>query len=374
VVSEVRPQVSGIIRERLFTEGADVQAGQVLYQIDDALYQAAHNRARAALMEAEANLNAARLLSDRSARLVQTKAISRQDYDNAVSSRGQSEARVAAARAELETAAINLEYTKVTSPVHGRIGSSAVTPGALVTQNQAAPLAIVQQLDPIYVDITQSSSELLRLREAMDKGTLSRSDAFARVGLILENGKPYVSLKPVSEAEQSPDADVSSLYVSRFEEEPVHGSLEFSDVTVDQSTGVIRMRALFPNPDLILLPGMYVRLVLEEGVRNAAILLPQRAVQRDNRGQAVVWVLTPVPTPALAQEGAQGEDLFLAEQRILLLDRALDNQWLVSGGLKAGELVLVEGISKIRAGRPVKAEEYRPQAPADVAQAPSGGN
>ncbi len=362
IVSEVRPQVGGIIRERLFVEGADVKAGDVLYQLDDSLYKAAHSRARAALMEAEANLVAARLLADRVSRLVQTRAISRQDYDNAVAARGQAEARVAAARAELETAAINLEYTQVTSPVDGRIGSSAVTPGALVTQNQAAPLATVQQLDPIYVDLTQSSAEMLRLREALADGTLQTSEGALRVGLILENGKPYTVRVPVLDPatkRQRLTEDGKGL----FTEQPVFGRLKFADVTVEPSTGVVRLRALFPNPELTLLPGMYVRAVLEEGVSHKAILLPQRAVQRDNRGQAVAWVLTPA-----SGEGA--ETLYQTEQRVLTLDRAIDNKWLVSGGLRPGERVLVDGMAKLRAGRPVKAvEDGREPGPVEAASA-----
>ena len=347
IVSDVRPQVSGIIQKRLFVEGADVKAGDVLYQIDDALYRAAHSRAQAALMEAEANLVAARLLAERVTRLVENKAISRQDHDNAVASRGQAEARVAAARAELETAAINLEYTKVTAPVSGRIGTSTVTPGALVTQNQAAPLATVQQLDPIYVDLTQSSAELLRLRAALDNGMLKLSDGAFVVSLNLENGKPYTHrTQAVDPVARAPLFNQEGKPVN--EDQPLYGRLEFSDVTVEQSTGVVRLRALFPNPDYLLLPGMYVRAVLEEGVNHNAILLPQRAVLRDNRGQAVIWVLTP---------STQEPGLYDAEQRVLSLDRAVNNQWLVSGGLKAGELVLVEGSTKLRFGRAVQAVE-----------------
>ena len=363
IVSDVRPQVSGIIQRRLFVEGADVKAGEVLYQIDDALYRAAHSRAQAALMEAEANLVAARLLAGRVSRLVENKAISRQDNDNAVASRGQAEARVAAARAELETAAINLEYTKVTAPVGGRIGTSTVTPGALVTQNQPAPLATVQQLDPIYVDLTQSSAELLRLRAALDNGMLKLSDGAFVVSLNLENGKPYTqrtqALDPVTKA---PLFDKDGRPVN--EDQPLYGRLEFSDVTVEQSTGVVRLRALFPNPDYVLLPGMYVRAVLEEGVSHNAILLPQRAVLRDNRGQAVIWVLTP---------STQEPGLYDAEQRVLSLDRAVNNQWLVTGGLKAGELVLVEGSTKLRFGRAVKAVEESLNQPEQSGQNPQNG-
>lgn len=326
VISEVRPQVGGLVRERLFTEGAEVAAGEVLYQIDPAPYQAAYDRARAALMNAEAELVATELLARRYGAIVEKQAISRQEYDNAVTARDRAAAGVALAKAELESAAINLNNCRVTAPVSGRIGRSTVTPGALVTQNQAEALTTVRQLDPIYVDLTQSSAELLRLKEELAEGRLkSGGEGAVRVSLILENGRPYTSAN-----------------------KPVEGRLEFADATVDPDTGAVSLRATFPNPDGLLLPGMYVRAVLEEGVNEQAVLAPQKAVSRDNRGQAVARVLTPDDA-----EGAEG--LFKVESRVVEIDRAMDNQWLIAKGLEPGELLMVEGGMRVRTGQSVKA-------------------
>ena len=277
IVSEVRPQVSGIIQKRLFREGADVTSGQILYQIDPATNQAAYNKAKAALMEAEAEVVAIRLLKQRYAKLVTQSAVSRQEDDNATSDLGRPEAKVASAQAELETAAINLDYTRVRAPVSGRIGRSSVTPGTLVTQNQSAPLATVQQLDPMYVDVTQSTVELLRLNHALGSGELMSGPEETPLTLILENGHIYrerekqTAGKAVRKRRNGRDADT-------HEAPPVLGRLAFSDITVDQNTGAVSLRAIFPNPDSVLMPGMYVRAVFQEGIKEQAILVPQKAV------------------------------------------------------------------------------------------------
>lgn len=348
MVSEVRPQVNGIILERLFVEGSDVKQGDVLYQIDPALYQAAHDNAKATLMKAEANEMAAKLLAERYRQVVKVNAVSKQEYDNAVASYGQAQAEVAAAKAALDTAGINLAYTKVTAPVSGRIGRSSVTPGALVTQNQPSALATVQQLDPMYVDVTQSSSELLRLKKALSSGALKSSGETAlRATLKLEDGSPYLHRTPKKDPVSGQDVkDESGNPV--YEHTPVFGILKFSEVTVDQSTGAVTIRAVFPNPEGILLPGMYVRAVIEEGVNENAFLLPQKTVIRNTRGQPVVQILSKNAT-IQNQEG-----IYNATPRIIEINRPMGNDWLVTGGLKAGEFVVLEGLQKIRAGMAVK--------------------
>ena len=343
-VSEVRPQVSGIILERLFVEGSDVKQGDVLYQIDPALYQAAYDNAKATLMKAEANAVAAKLLAERYQQVVKVNAVSKQEYDNAVASYGQAEAEVAAARAALDTASINLAYTKVTAPVSGRIGRSTITPGALVTQNQASPLATVQQLDPVYVDVTQSSTELLRLRRAFASGTLKfRGEEALRATLKLEDGTTYMQRVPKKDPASGAEMKDSAGNVI-YELQPVVGMLKFSEVTVEQSTGVVTIRAVFPNPEGLLLPGMYVRAVLEEGVNENAFLVPQKTVIRNNRGQAVAQLLTKNATI----QDQQG--VYNVQSTILEIDRAIGNNWLVNGGVKAGDLVVVDGLQKIRPG------------------------
>ena len=348
MVSDVRPQVSGIILERLFVEGSDVKQGDILYQIDPALYQAAYDNATATLMKAEANAVAAKLLSERYRQVVRVNAVSKQEYDNAVAAYGQAQAEVASAKAALQTASINLAYTKVTAPVSGRIGRSSITPGALVTQNQPNSLATVQQLDPMYVDLTQSSSELLRLKRAYTDGTLKSSGQGAlQVSLKLEDGSPYLQRVPKKDpasGEEIKDASGKTVY----EHKPIFGILKFSEVTVDQSTGAVTIRAVFPNPEGILLPGMYVRAVLEEGVNDNAILVPQKAVIRNNRGQAVVQVLTKNAT-IMNQEG-----IYNPSPRILEIDRSIGNEWLATGGIKAKDLLVLEGLQKIRPGTPVR--------------------
>jgi membrane fusion protein (multidrug efflux system) len=316
LIAEVRPQVSGIIQKRLFTEGADVKAGEVLYQIDPASYQAAYNNAKAALDRAQANLLPARLKSERYGELVKINAVSQQDYDDVSAALKQAEADVEAGKAALETAGINLAYTKVTAPISGRIGRSSVTNGALVTANQPAALSTIQQLSPIYVDVAQSSADLLRLEREMASGIMKSSGAAqARVKLLLEDGSVY----------------------------PLPGTLKFSEVTVDQSTGSITLRAVFPNPKQILLPGMFVRAVIEEGVNEHAILVPQRGVTRNPAGDAMVMVV------------GSGEK---AEPRVIKVVRTVGDNWLVSDGLKAGDRVILDGLQKARPGTPVKAVAF----------------
>ena len=310
-VAEVRPQVGGILQQRLFTEGADVKAGQALYQIDPATYEAALDSAQAALMKSEANVTPARLKAERFRELLAIKAVSKQEYDDAQAAFKQAEADVAVNRAAVKTARINVEYTKVRSPISGRIGKSAFTPGALVTANQAQALTSVRQLDPVYVDITQSSQDLLRLRAQFTNGELRSFAEEAPVRLKLENGAMY----------------------------PHEGRLQFTDVSVDESTGMVSLRALFPNPEHILLPGMYVRAVITEGVDENALLVPQRALRRDPKGQASVL---------LVDGGGK------AEVRLVDVGRTVGDSWQVLSGLNPGDLVIVEGGQNVRPGMSVK--------------------
>lgn len=328
LVAEVRPQVGGIIQKRLFTEGADVKAGEVLYQIDPASYQAAYNSAKAALARAEANLIPARLKAGRYQELIKINAVSQQDYDDASAALKQAEADVEAGKAAIETARINLAYTKITAPISGRIGRSSVTNGALVTASQPAALATIQDLSAMYVDVTQSSAELLRLKQNLASGLLKRNGAAQdRVKLLLEDGSVY----------------------------PLPGTLKFSEVTVDQSTGAITLRAVFPNPKQTLLPGMFVRAVLEEGISDQAILVPQRGVTRNPAGNAMVMVV-----------GAEEK----VEPRVIKVARTVGDNWLVSDGLKAGDRVILEGLQKARPGTPVKAVPFGSKAEGTPAGAP----
>lgn len=315
LIAEVRPQVTGIVLERMFEEGSAVQAEQLLYRIDPAPYRAAYDSAKAELARAEANLYAARLTADRYAELVKTNAVSQQANDEAVAALRQAQAAVAAARAALDKAKIDLDYTEVKAPIAGRIGRSAVTPGALVTANQAGTLAVVQQLDPIYVDLTQSSAERLALQRDLDAGRLQRAaDDTVPVRLILEDGSEYGT----------------------------PGKLEFSEVWVDQTTGSVTLRAVFPNPEERLLPGMYVRARLAQGVQDDAILVPHAAVTHDPRGQAVVMVV-----------GAEDK----VEARTVQTAQSRGDQWVVTDGLAAGERIVVEGLQRVRPGVQVQAQE-----------------
>ncbi len=331
VVAEVRPQVGGILRERLFTEGADVKAGQLLYRIDPAPYQAAVDSARATLAKARANVDSLRPKAARYTELAEIKAVAQQDTDDALAALRQAEAEVDAARAALDSATINLAYTRVTAPVAGRIGKSAVTPGALVTAGQATALATVQQVDPIYVDLTQSSADALRLRRAFEAGQLRQAGRNqAAVSLILEDG-------------------------SRYGHE---GRLQFTDITVNEGTGTVALRAVFPNPGGELLPGMYVRAALQEGVAEQAVLVPQRGVSRNVKGEATALVV-----------GADNS----VEQRVLRVSRPIGDSWLVEAGLAAGERVIVEGSQKVRPKavvKPVAVDSKVAARPATASPAP----
>lgn len=325
LVAELRPQVTGIVKQRLFKEGSEVKAGQVLYQIDPATYQAAFDSARASLARAEANVEAVRLKAGRYAELVKIEAVSQQDNDEAVAALKQAQADVGSAKAALDKARIDLGFTRVTSPIAGRIGRSTVTPGALVTANQVAALATVQQLDPIYVDLTQSSTELLHMKRDLESGKLQRAGGAAvPVQLVLEDG---------------------SLYGAA-------GKLAFSEVTVDQDTGSVTLRAVFPNPKGELLPGMYVRARLAQGVQDHAILVPHAAVSRDPKGNATVMVVN-------------GESK--AEARIVKTAQSLGDQWVVTEGLAAGDRVIVEGLQRVKPGAPVQVQDAAAPRPAAAA-------
>jgi len=316
LVAEVRPQVSGIIQKRLFTEGSDVKAGDVLYQIDPAPYQAALDNAAAALARSEANLPPVRLRVERYKELVAIRAVSQQDYDEASASQRQAEADVEIHKAAVETARINLAYTRVKAPISGRIGKSNVTVGALATAHQGAPFTTIQQLDPIYVDATQSSANLLELKRHMSTGKIKGSGPDqTKVKLLLEDGTPY----------------------------NLEGTLKFSDVTVEPSTGSFILRMVFPNPKQTLLPGMYVRPVVQEGVVDKGILVPQQGVSRNPKGD---------PYVLLVDESGK------VAQQMVRLDRAIGDRWFVSEGLKSGDQVVVEGAQKARPGMTVKVTPF----------------
>ncbi|WP_313083788.1 efflux RND transporter periplasmic adaptor subunit [Atlantibacter sp.] len=309
-IAEVRPQVSGIILKRNFEEGSDITAGSSLYQIDPATYQAAFESAKGNLAKAQATAQIAHLTVKRYQSLVGTQYVSKQEYDQAVASARQADADVLSAKAAVESARINLAYTKVTSPISGRIGKSNVTEGALVTNGQATALATVQQLDPIYVDLTQSSNDFLQLKQAIEQGSLTK-DGTSGVNIIMDNGQVYGHT----------------------------GKLEFTDVTVDESTGSVTLRAVFSNPDHQLLPGMFVRARVDEGIQPDAILVPQQGVTRTPRGDALVMVV---------------DEQNKVETRPVVAAEAIGDQWLVKEGLKPGDKVIVSGIQHIKAGATVK--------------------
>lgn len=307
-IAEVRPQISGIVQQRLFREGADVKAGETLYQIDPAIYKAAYDSAKANLAKAEANFVTIKLKADRYRELVKINAVSKQDFDDADAALKQADADVAANKAAVDTARINLDYTRITSPISGRIGISTVTPGALLTASQTVALTTVQQLDPIYVDVIQPSAELMRMKHALESGLLKRAGPDAvKVRLLLDDHLSYA----------------------------LEGTLEFSDVTVDQGTGAVTLRAVFPNPKHDLLPGMFVRAVLEEGVNEQGLLVPQQGVTHDTRGNATALVL-----------GADGK----VELRALELGEAVGDKWVVKSGLSVGDQLIVDGLQKVRPG------------------------
>ncbi len=322
--AEVRPQVGGLIKKRLYPEGGLVKAGQTLYQIEPASYEASLASARAVQARAEATLGTVRMKAGRYADLVKTNAVSRQDNDDAQASLKQAEAEVAAAKAAVETARINLAYTKVTAPISGRIGRSSVTEGALVTANQPQALATIQQMGSMYVDITQSSADLLKLKQRRLAG---KGAGQAPVSLILEDGTPY----------------------------PHKGTLKFTEVTVDQSTGSVTLRAVFPNPNQMLLPGMFVRALIQEGIQEKGILVPQRGLSRNPKGDATVLVV-----------GAEEK----VEVRVVKTDRTVGENWLVTAGLKPGDRVILEGVQRARPGTPVKAVPFG-QGPASAGASPA---
>lgn len=320
LVAEVRPQVSGVLKKRLFVEGSLVKAGQPLYEIDDAVYRAQLESAQAQLAKAEAAVAAARLTAERDEELIKIDAVSRQDHDNAISAYGQSQADVAAGKAAVANAQVNLQYAHLAAPISGRIGKSAVTVGALVTANQSTPMATIQQLDPIYVDVNQASSEWLRLKQEIDSGRAHSDAADSPVTIILADGRTYSQ----------------------------QGRLQFADVTVDPSTGDFLLRAIVPNPNGELLPGMYVRAVLDEGVLSSGVLAPQQGIARDPRGNATALVVN-----------AQGK----VENRDVRVSRTIGDQWLVDEGLASGDRIIVEGVQKVQPGMSVNAVEASTAAP-----------
>ncbi len=341
LVAEIRPQVNGIIQSRQFREGSIVKEGELLYQIDQAPYQAAVNQAQAALttaqaelVTAKANLPAIRSRAERLEELVAIHAVGQQDYDDASAALRQAEANIETrkaaievSQANLEMARVNLAYTPIKSPITGRIGISNITVGALASAYQPTPLAVVQQLDPIYVDVVQASTVLLQLRQRLQSGHLTQDNqAQRRVKLVLEDGTTY----------------------------PLEGTLQFRDVTVDPTTGTVTLRMVFPNPQQVLLPGMFVRAVVEEGTAEHALLVPQQGVTRDAKGDPLTWVV-----------GKDGK----VEQRMLQVDRAIGDKWLVTGGLEAGAQVIMEGRQMVRPGMPVKAVPFT----GDTTGAPAGG-
>ncbi|WP_272867634.1 efflux RND transporter periplasmic adaptor subunit [Solidesulfovibrio carbinoliphilus] len=315
-IAEIRPRVNGLIEKRLFAEGSNVKAGQILYQIDIAPFEAAFNNATAALAEAQAKLPATRSRAERYKNLLRHSALSQQDYDDAASSLNQLLANINSLQASVETARINLGYTKVTAPISGRIGKSSVTDGAIVTAYQATALAAIQQLDPIYVDVPQSTAEMLRIKTRLKQGLVDpEGKDHNKVSLIQEDGTPY----------------------------PLEGTLQFSDVSVDPTTGSVIVRLVFPNPDGEILPGMFVKAIIKEGVNNQAILLSQQGVSRDSKGNPFALIVN-----------AENK----VERRDLILDRAIGNDWLVTSGLAPGDRVIVEGLQMLRPGTQVKATPF----------------
>jgi membrane fusion protein (multidrug efflux system) len=335
-IAEIRPQVNGLIQKRLFTEGSDVQAGQVLYQIDPAPFQAALDNALAALGRAEANLPALQLKANRYKEALADKAVAQQDLDDATAALKQATADIAYYQAMVETARINLGYTRVVSPISGRIGRSAVTDGAIATAYQPLALASIQQLDPIYVDVPQSTTELLRLQRRLEENRMKIDGTNANeVEIILEDGTKYLS----------------------------KGTLQFRDVSVDPTTGSVILRMVFPNPKEVLLPGMFVRVVVKEGINEQGILIPQQAVSRDPKGNPLALIV---------------DASSKVELRTLTIDRAIGDQWLVSSGLLPGDRVIAEGMQKVQPGILVKAVSFgdgqKPETKGNAAQAAPASN
>jgi membrane fusion protein (multidrug efflux system) len=310
-IAEVRPQVGGVILERLFIEGADVQAGQQLYQIDPRRFAAELERANANVKRAQAELGDAQYELQRLTNLKESQVIAEKEYQTALFAERGADAALDLALAEQRLAALSLEWTKVVAPISGRIGSSSVTEGALVTADQMTPLTTIQQFDPLYVDVTQSSTELLRLKRNLETGALSTDGDQRAVRLLLEDGTPY----------------------------PLEGTLQFRDITVDPSTGSFTVRIVIPNPEHLLLPGMFVRAIVQEGTAQQAILVPQQGVSRNPKGEAIALVV---------------DDAGVVQVRALTLGRALGNRWLVSAGLSAGDRLIVEGTLNLRPGAAVR--------------------
>ncbi|MCB5191538.1 efflux RND transporter periplasmic adaptor subunit [Methylobacillus arboreus] len=328
LVSEIRPQVGGIIKQRAFVEGAVVKAGDLLYQIEPAPFQAVYDSAAASVQKAEANLVSVRLKAERYAELAKINAVSRQDNDDNQALFKQAEADLALAKAALDTARINLGFTRITAPISGLTAASAVTPGALVTANQETALTRVQQLDPIYVDVVQPSSELLRLKHELAQGNIKRiNNMETPIRVVLENGQHY----------------------------PHPGRLKVHGVSVNPTTGAVTLRAVVPNPDGLLMPGMYVHALLDEGVDEDAILVPQRGVSRNTRGEATVLVV-------------DGNDQ--VQIKTIALSRTVGQNWLVNEGLAEGERVIVDGLQKVRVGDSVRPVPWQDTVSAPVA---SGG-
>lgn len=328
-VAEVHPQVNGIVQKRLFTEGSDVKAGDVLYQIDPSPYQAAHDSALANLARAEAHLPAMQKRAERFKELLAINAVGQQDYEDASSAHKQAAAEVKALQAGVESARINLGYTRITAPISGRIGRSTVTAGALAAAYQGPTFTTIQQLDPVYVDSPQSSALLLQIQRNLASSRIKGGTPDqAKVKLLMEDGTPY----------------------------PLAGVLKFSDVTVDPTTGSQTLRMVFPNPRHMLLPGMYVRAIVEEGVDERAILVPQRSVTRDPKGNAIAMVV---------------DSADKVEQRMLRVERAIGDQWLILEGLQPGDRLIMEGLQKIRPGMPVKAVPFGAKPAPAPAAAPS---
>lgn len=330
-VAEVRPQVSGIIQQRLFVEGSTVNQGEQLYQIDPALYQAQVSSAEANLKSAQANLYATKLRADRYRQLLSNKAVSKQDYDDAQAAYLQADAAVKAAEASLETANINLAYTKVYAPISGRISKSNVTEGALVNASQAEPLTTIQQLDPMYVDLGQTVEDHLALRQAIATGNFKTNDGKAPVDIYFSNGQKYNH----------------------------QGLLEFSDVTVDETTGMVNLRAIVPNPEQTLLPGMFLRGDLHEGVIPNAIVVPQPAVIREAGGLSYVYTI---------------DENNLAQRSIIEIATEYDGYYVISKGLKVGDRVVSSNLQKIRSGSEVTEAKDAPQGAATADAASANGN
>lgn len=328
MIAEIRPQVGGIIQKRQFTEGSNVKAGDLLYQIDASPYQATYASAKANVGKSEASLTSLKSRADRYAELVKINAVSKQENDDIRASLKQGEADLALSMAALETARINLNYTRIVAPISGRIDTSAVSPGALVTANQEAVLTTIQQLDPIYVDVTQSSNELLRLKRELANGKLKKANNNeAPIKVILEDGTIYNH----------------------------EGLLKVSGVTVNPTSGAVTLRAIVPNKEGLLLPGMYVRARLEEAVNEKAILVPQQSVSRNSQGEAIVLVVNPESK---------------VELRTLTAEKSIGNQWLVTNGLATGDQVIVDGMQKIKVGDKVKPVEVAVSSKTDTVPSP----